>query len=113
MSSGKIILIFLGFILLAIVLLSSNKIATSLRTRFGRFLPTVKTTSKISPTPVTMLSPTPTLIKKPVAVTTNGKVAGSNTGEIPATGPAEVMWLILGGSALAGAALNKLSKKDH
>jgi len=111
MSSSKLIFIFLGFILIAVVLLSSKRIATSLRTTFGRFLPA--TITKPSPTPNITITPTPTLIKKSVSVNNTDKVARDNTGEIPATGPAEIMWLILGGSAFAGTTLIRFSKEKH
>lgn len=118
MSSSKLILIFLGFIFLAIILLSSNKIATSLRGRFGKIFPTLNVASKITPTPTpTIALKTPTPTKLPTTVTNqtgrfSGGEKGSPTSEIPATGPAEVMWLILGGSAAAGVVLTKISHRS-
>lgn len=97
MSSTRFILIFLGFIFVIIVILSSQKIAGSLRERFGGIIPFPKaTTEEITPTPspiIEEITPTPTTI-----------TVGSSTpsDEIPATGPSEVVYLLLGGSFLLG-----------
>jgi hypothetical protein len=103
MSSTRFILIFLGFIFIIIVILSSQKIAGGLRERFGGIIPFPKATNEeVTPTPSASgfeeeTTPTPTLI------------LGSSTpsGEIPATGPAEVAYFILGGSLFLGALLRK------
>lgn len=116
MSSSRLILIFLGFIFLIIILLSSNKIATALRSRFGKFVPTLNVSGKISPTPtptMALKTPTPTKLPTITAGQTGrfgGGEKGSPPGEIPATGPSEVVWLILTGSALVGVTLKKLSR---
>lgn len=111
MTSSKLILIFLGFIFLIIVILSSNRIAGSLRTRFGKFLPSIKRSAEtISPTPtptfeVKAKAPTPTVVY-------GEKIGDSTTipnGEIPATGPADLFYIVIGGSLLAGLSLKKLT----
>lgn len=101
MASNRLILIFLGFIFLIIVILSSSRIAGGLRERFGKFLPTTNTTTETTPT-LTMEAetPTPTLIPG---------TTSTPSGEIPATGPAELAYLILGGSLIAGLALKRMS----
>jgi len=58
-------------------------------------------------------TPTPTRLPTAAAGQTGrfgGGEKGSPPGEIPATGPNEVVWLILTGSALAGITLKKLSR---
>lgn len=118
MSSSRLILIFLGFIFLIIILLSSNRIATALRSRFGKFLPALNVSGKISPTPTPTMAfktPTPTRLPTITAINQTGRFGGgekgsSPTGEIPATGPSEVVWLILTGSAFLGVTLKKLSR---
>lgn len=106
MTSSRLILIFLGFIFLIIIILSSNRIAASLRERFGKFLPTTNTTVDITPTP-TMESeagtPTPTLIPE---------TTSTPSGEIPATGPSDLAYFILGGSLIAGLALKRISNSS-
>ena len=115
MTSSRLILIFLGFIFVIIVILTSSKIAGALRSRFGGFFPTINTitTEEISPAPTLVLrneglveeTPTPTPTTPPGQV----KVTSTPSGNIPATGPAEVMWLLLFGSLLGGIALRKIS----
>lgn len=101
MTSSRFILIFLGFIFLIIVLLAGNRIAAGLRAQFGKFLPSTKQT-QITPTPtIGELSPTPTL-------TSSGQGSTSSS-EIPATGPENLVWLILGGSLLSGITLKKIT----
>lgn len=102
--SNKLILIFLGFILLIVVSLTSKQIATALRSRLA-FLPF----AKISPTP-TLMEEIPTLSPSPTGKDSFGLLnPRDNTREIPATGPENVVWLILGGSFFAGITLKKLS----
>ncbi|MBI3954912.1 hypothetical protein HY338_00580 [Candidatus Gottesmanbacteria bacterium] len=115
MSSSRIILIFLGFIFIIIVILSSTKIAGALRARFGKFIPGGTVTSDISLTP-TNIMPTITITPKPtnkVSVPSTNKGGqpvskSSPTSETPATGPAETAWLIISGSLLTGIGIRKL-----
>ncbi|OGG00382.1 hypothetical protein A2Y99_00825 [Candidatus Gottesmanbacteria bacterium RBG_13_37_7] len=113
MTSNRLALIFLGFIFLIIVILTSSKIAGFLRTRFARFLPSnLKLTKQITPTP----TPTVKLILQPTIIPTvslqsassvGTRNKSSSNGEIPATGPAEISYLVLGGSMLGGFILKK------
>lgn len=103
MTSSRLILIFLGFIFLIIVILSSNRIAGFLRERFGKFLPANNTTVETTPTPTSFMegeTPTPTLIPG---------TTSTPSGEIPSTGPTELAYLILGGSLVVGLAFKKVS----
>ncbi len=123
MSSSRILLVFLGFIFIVIVILSSGRIAAALRSRLGQFFPFIKSTSlttppnitpTITPSVINKISPTPT----PSAFyggqnTTNSgqntTKGGITTSEIPATGPNELTWVILGGSGVIGYSIKKLS----
>lgn len=112
MTSSKLILIFLAFIFLLIIILSSNKIASSLRSRFGNLLPSISPISEdITPTPVIeeviTSTPTPTVIYGKNSTKTNSSVKS-----IPASGPADLAWLLLGGSFASGVILKKLSSKN-
>lgn len=114
MTSSRLILIFLAFIFLIIVLLSSNRIAASLRTRFGKMIPSLTPiTENITPTPsMSQETPTPTLTPTPTIVYGNAsKRSNNSTKNIPATGPADLAWLILGGSFLSGFVLKKIASK--
>lgn len=106
MTSSRLILIFLGFIFVIIVILTSSRIAGSLRSRFGGFFPTVNTTTteEISATP-----PPPAETPAPAPITPPGKEKVTSTpgGTIPATGPPEIMWFLLGASFLSGLSLRK------
>lgn len=105
MTSSRLILIFLGFIFLIIVILSSKQIAKALRDRFGRLLPAAKvTTEEIAPTPtiIEAETPTPTPETKEQKETTSVK-------EVPATGPNDMLWIVLGGSLIAGITLKKFT----
>lgn len=110
MTSSRLILIFLAFIFLIIVVLSSNRISAALRSRFAGMVPSLKpTTEDITPTPTIEIetpTPTPTVIYGG-----NGKTSGNNQNakSIPATGPAELAWLVLGGSFFTGVALKRIS----
>ncbi len=112
MSSSRIILLFLGFIFIIIVILSSAKIASGLRARFGKFIPGGTVTSDISITPSVV--PTVTLTPKPTVAAPSTNKGGqpvsksSPTSETPATGPAETAWLIISGSLLTGIVIRKL-----
>lgn len=116
MTTNRLILIFLGIIFLIIIILGSNRIATSLRQRFANFLPKVSPTvtlEEVTPTPISFgsLKPTITPISSPkVAGTTTAKSTANS--EIPATGPTDFAWLILGGSGLVGLALKKLTSNS-
>lgn len=111
MTSSRLILIFLAFIFLIIIILSSTRISNSLRSRFGNMVPSLKpTTDEITPTPtveeqVQTPTPTPTIFYG--KTTTNGKIVQN----IPATGPADLVWLVLGGSFFTGVTLKKITSK--
>lgn len=113
MSSNRFILLFLGIVFVIIVILSSAKIGGFLRTRFGRFLPvSLQNTSKVTPTPTVITTPTPilTLTPSPVPVSkTNGKIKAAQSDEIPATGPNELVWLVLGSSFFIGISFKKIA----
>ena len=110
-------------IFLIIVILGSNRIATSLRQRFARFLPISSPTpaKEITHTPVSFSSLQPTVTPTTPCTTTNdttGKsVAGTTSekgytgsiSEIPATGPNDLAWFMLGGSSLLGVFFKKLT----
>jgi hypothetical protein len=121
MSSNRLALLFLGFILIIVLVLSSKRIAGFLRSRFSRFLPSSITTEE-------QITPTPTPISSLVDITKKGKLQKSTptpirspqialkkgappTGEIPATGPAEVVWMLLGSGAAGGIIIRKLSSR--
>jgi hypothetical protein len=105
MSSSRLILIFLGFILVIIVILTSGQIAGALKKRFGNVIPQAKVISEnITPTPTEEPTPTETPFY-------NGKKGGSVNNEIPATGPADIVYLLLGGSMATGFVFKKLSSK--
>lgn len=112
MSSSRLILIFLGFIFLIIVILSSSRIAATLRKSVGNIIPGAKSTiENITPTPTIKaetITPTPTVI---ISSNKGGTISkgGITSGEIPATGPNDLLYLVLGGSVAAGIALKKLS----
>lgn len=108
MTSNKLILIFLGFIFLIIVILSSSRISQALRSRFGNLVPSLKpTTEDITPTPIFETetpTPTPTVIY--------GQKGNTNSAKnIPATGPEDLAWLVLAGSFLTGFTLKRISSK--
>lgn len=65
--------------------------------------------ASITPTP-TIATETPTPTPTIVYGGTNTKGGTSSAKNIPATGPADFMWMVLGGSLFAGAALRKLTK---
>ena len=106
MTSSRFILIFLGFIFLIIIILSSGRISAALQKRFGNIIPSMKLYSKPTPTPapapLTSILPTPTTIY-------NQDTTSSPTGEIPATGPEIISLFILSGSLITGISLKNLS----
>ena len=104
MTSSRLILIFLGIIFLIIIILSSGKIAGALRERFASFIPNLKPAEELTPTPtVEMETPTPTI------TLSYPRPSSSQSGEIPATGPNNIVWLVLGTSLVTGIGLKKLS----
>lgn len=139
MTSSRLMLIFLGFIIIIIVVLSSNKIAGALKTRFGGFIPSLKPyAEKVTPTPskyIAMISPTIAPTASYTAsftapdekggktggfgqITNGSKTSNRNTyaqkgatpaKEIPATGPQDLVLLMLGGSFLGGIVLKGLT----
>lgn len=114
MTSSRLILIFLGFIFVIIVILTSSKIAGALRSRFGGFFPPINTTTteEISPAPTLVLSPD---VRRDEGLVEEEqiKVTSTPSGNIPATGPAEIMWLLLGVSLLSGLSLRKFSSNSR
>ena len=107
MTSSRLIFLFLAIILLVIVVLSSTRIATSLRSRFGRFIPSLTATRDASIT----ITPTPTQTSKKTSPTPTVVIGKKSTPteKIPATGPTELAWIILSGSLLTGATLKYIS----
>jgi hypothetical protein len=121
MSSSRIVLFLIGVVLLIVVILSSNKIGLFLRDKFNKIAPpSMKIAAgKITPTPSTIpnkniLSPTPIKNTQTSQNSTNSKggVINTDNGEIPATGPGEIVWIIMSGSFFSGIALNKIASKD-
>lgn len=110
MTSSKLILIFLGFIFLIIVILSSSRISAALRSRFGKMIPTIGTkTQDLTPTPTPTFEVTDTPTPSPTSVYGKGTTNRNNSGKnIPATGPADLAWLVLGGSFLSGVLIKKV-----
>ena len=114
MTSSRLILIFLAFIFLIIILLSSNRIATTLRSKFGKMIPSLSPiTENITPTPTFIEeTPTPTLTPTPTVVYGNtNKRSNNSTKSIPATGPEDLAWFILGGSFFSGIVLKRITAK--
>ena len=113
MTSSRFLLIFLGFILVIIVILTSRQIGGALRERFSRFLPAFKVatqTPTLTPTPEVLEEPTPTSTSIPVVYgrgITPDRVDATPPSQIPATGPQALGWLILGGSLIAGLYLRR------
>ena len=105
MTSSRLILILLGIIFLVIVMLSSGKIAGTLRERFASFIPNIRPAEEITPSPTHFQEETPT----PTPTVIYG--SSTETSEIPATGPNEIVWLVLGSSMVAGLSLKKFSSK--
>lgn len=106
MTSNRLILIFLAFIFVIIVILSSSRISNALRTRFGGLVPPLKpTTEDITPTPIAE-----TITSTPTPTTVYGQpTTKGGAKSIPATGPEELLWLVLGGSFLAGVTLKQIA----
>ena len=112
MVSNRLILVFLGIILLLIVAFSSNRLAQTFRSGLSRIFPQVKIGSGTitpSPTPTslgTLISP---ILKNGFTPSdSEGQTKGEQTtappqtDQIPSTGPTEITYMILGGSALVG-----------
>lgn len=115
MTSNRVILLILAVIFLIIVILSSKRIADSLRARFGKYLPSPFT---IQQEAKTSTSPTPAkfaeINQTPIPTNVNEQPAekgGSTATETPKTGPAEYMWFAISGGAAAGLILRKVSQK--
>lgn len=117
MTSSKLILIFLAFIFLIIVVLSSSRISGALRTRFGKLMPSLNPTGEnITPTVTPTIeaettTPTPTIVYGGKYNTTTGTGTTSSATKIPATGPEDLVWLVLGGSFFAGITLKKITSR--
>lgn len=116
MSSNRLVFLFLGIIFLVIIILSSSRIASTLRGWFGKYIPPSFQGITLSITPIVTAIPTkiaqapsPTLIPK-----NEGNVIGTTKGtpstQIPATGPQEVVWFLVGASATGAIVLRKLEK---
>lgn len=114
MSSTRTILIFLGFIFLIIVILSSGKIAGVLRDRFGKFIPglTMSSGAKITPTVTPLKTPTPTLTIAPNNQTAV-KSPPTAPDEIPSTGPENIVYVLISSGFLGGWYLKKLSQTSN
>jgi hypothetical protein len=113
MSSSRLILIFLGFIFLIIVILTSGQIAGALRSRFGNFIPGGTKVAGISPTPSPAKSPVKPTIT-PTSGAGNGAVYRNNkidTNQTPATGPADLALALMGAGSGLGYLLRKISSK--
>jgi len=106
MTSSRFILIFLGFIFLIIIILSSSRISGALQKRFGNIFPPLKLYSTPTPTPTIPIveQPTPT----PTRVYNYGAFS-SPSSEIPATGPELISIILISGSFLTGISLKKLT----
>jgi len=113
MNANKAILFFLGFVFIAIVILSSKRISGFLRERLGKFIPFPKITATITPTPtIFKVTPTPSATPtRAVSNNTTGTYTGTAPSQIPATGPSELTWLLLSGSFLTGFSLKRISKR--
>ncbi len=111
MTSSRLILIFLGFIFVIIVILTSNKISSAIRQRFGKYLPSTQViTEGVTPTPtIVEVTASPTPFDYSGNSSTN---SSTPTGEIPATGPNDLMWLILVTSLIAGLSFKKFGSKS-
>ncbi|MBI3380245.1 hypothetical protein HY029_05820 [Candidatus Gottesmanbacteria bacterium] len=113
MTSSRLILIFLAFIFLIIVILSSNRISSALRASFGKMIPSLKTSTTVedaslTPTP-TMETETPTPSPSIIYGGRGVRNSTNYTKSMPAAGPEDLVWLILGGSFFAGVTLKKIS----
>ena len=112
MVSNRLILVFLGIILLLIVAFSSNRLAQTFRSGLSRIFPQVKIGSgTITPSPTprslgTLNSPAQNNGFTPDE--SEGQTKGEQTtappqtDQIPSTGAAEIGYMLLGGSALVG-----------
>lgn len=99
---------------MVIVILTSNRIAGFLKSRFGNVIPGLKFSAvETTPTP----TPRPTEIPTKGGITPGGSTKTYPTGQstsnsqIPATGPEEFVYLLLAGSAGTGFILKKISSK--
>jgi len=106
MNSNKLVLVFLGIIVVIIIILSSQKISNSLRARLGPYLP-IKPAVSITPSPspvkrVTYVTPTPVY---------NSFINTSSADNIPSTGPEIINYAALLGLLAGGVGL-KLKKKN-
>ena len=90
MTSSRLILALLGIIFLFIVILSSSRILDSLRRRVG-------------------LVPKQDQVKDSQVTITPGQENSKDEGkEIPQTGPAAIVYLLLGGGLLSGIAIKRI-----
>lgn len=118
MSSSRLILIFLGFIFLIIVILTSNQIAAGLRKKFGNIIPSPKLISGATVTPSVSpkMTVTPTLSPSGNGIyngSSKGGIKSTPSGQTPATGPEDFAYLILGGSAGIGFIFKRFSRLSH
>lgn len=116
MSSSRLILVFLGFIFLIIVILTSSQIAGALRSRFGNLIPGYKVANeRVTPTP-TKVTATPTLTPT-LGSRINSGTAGStysnksHAAQTPATGPSDLILVLLGSGGGIGLLLRKISQR--
>lgn len=98
---------------MVIVVASGNRIAQSLRNRFGRLFPQSKVSS---------LTPTPTPISVGSLATTpskSGQTKGEQTAQmpqaerIPSSGPSDIVYVAIAGSALVGLFAQILTRKPR
>lgn len=95
MTSTRLILVFLGIIFLIIVVLAGRRIASNLQNSLaGLNIPGFRG-AQIT------LTPTPTVMEKKDS---------SDNGEIPATGPSEVVYLLISGGIIGGTVLRLAAK---
>lgn len=116
MSSTRTILIFLGFIFLIIVIISSGKIAGALRDRLGKIIPgfTLSSGVKLTPTVTPTKSSAPTVTPTPTSQAKYQSNAKSSvSGEIPATGPESFSYILISASLLGGIYLKRFAKRSN
>lgn len=109
MTSTRFIFIFLGFIFLIFIILSSSRISGAIQKRFGPIFPPLKLFS-VTPTPTP--APKPTFTPTPTSTPGFYNPGGTSTPstEIPATGPELASLLFLSGSFLTGIYLKRRTK---
>ena len=111
MSSSRLILVILGLIIIILIVFSSNRIGTYLKSRFAKYFPSVQTAKlSVSPTPSIKLSITPSQITQYNSPSIQYSNTPANTSEIPATGPNEIVIALLVTSGSLGFFIRKKGK---